>query len=586
MVMATVAAAAAAAAAGCIEERTFRPPDPEAPTVPVLRLPQNDAYEGSTVLGRLQPKFVWEPSTVGKGEVRYELQYSADRDFGTGAVTVPVSETSHRVAEPLPVSTTPPVGRRYYWRVRACAGETCSEYSKPWWVNLGRSIKDFNGDGYDDVVVGWHHNPDNGSQSGRANIYYGSPGPTFDAIADGSVGDSAAGDWFGSAVAAAGDFNGDGFGDVLVGSPYSDRKGADSGAAYLYFGGPGQAFNTQADVVFEGTRAMEELGASVARGGDLNGDGLSEVLVSSSLSDSNERVGCVNVYSGNGVGGGRVAQPATRICGNGEGGLLKFRGGGDLNGDGFGDVVISSALLVVDGQTRKCAAAAYFGGAGAGLDTTSDAFFTGEPNDACTLTIERAGDVNGDGYSDVIGIAGDSGHGVRVFLGGKTVDSKVDMLFSAKPPNGFILRAVAAGDLNGDGLDDIVFSSREEFDYKLYVHLGRTDVDGGLPLTSGAALALSGALNSGFAYSIAGAGDLNGDGYDDLILGDPTDNDAAGRADFFYGNGGGSIDTTANGFITSGRIMTRLGLDVAELVVRKTPPRRMAARRTGRTTER
>lgn len=569
------------AVAGCVEERSFRPPDPEAPTVPVLRLPQNDAYEGSTVLGRLQPKFVWEASTGGKGEVRYELQYSTDKEFGPGAVTVtvPTAELSHKPLAALEVSTTPPVGRRYYWRVRACAGETCSEYSKPWWVNLGRSIKDFNGDGYDDVVVGWHHNADNGSQSGRANIYYGSPGETFDSIANGSVGDSVAGDWFGSAVAAAGDFNGDGYGDVVVGAPYSDRKGDDSGAAYLYFGGAGQVFDTQADVVFEGTRAGDNFGFRVASGGDLNGDGRAEILISSSLNERETgRVGCIHVFMGNEVGGGRVAQPETRIYGSGAGGAVGNPSGvGDINGDGFGDVVLSHDFLIEDGQMRKCASSFYFGGPGAGLDATSDGLFAGEPNDTCTLTIERAGDINNDGYSDVIGIAGDSGRGLRLFLGGKVVDSKVDMVFNAVSPNGLIFRAKAAGDMNGDGIDDIVFTSREADDHKLYVHLGRGEA-AGLPLSSSPALVLSAAPGSGFAYSVAGAGDLNGDGYDDLILGNPTDNDATGRADFYYGNSGGSIDTTANGFITSGQLMTRLGLEVAE-VVSKNLRRSSAARR-------
>lgn len=574
--------ALATLAGACVEERSFRPPDavPPVPTVPVLRLPQNDAYEGSTVLGRLQPTFAWEASTVDQGEVRYELQYSADKTFPAGTPTEAVSATSFKPAAPLAVSTTPPVGRRYYWRVRACAGEACSEYSKPWWVNLGRSIKDFNGDGYDDVVVGGHHNSDNGSQAGRANIYFGSPGQTFDAAVDGSVADSAAGDWFGSAVAAAGDFNGDGFGDVLVGAQFSDRKGPDSGAAYLYFGGAGQALNTQVDVIFEGTQTLDYLGGSVMSGGDLNGDGLSEILISSSLSDRNERVGCVNVFAGSEIGGGRVAQPTSKICGSGESLMLKVRGVGDLNGDGFGDVVISSSLLAVDGQMRKCAAAAYFGGVGTGLDATSDGVFAGEPNDICTLTIEKAGDVNADGYSDVIGVATESGRSVRLFLGGKTVDSKVDMVFNAQPPNGTIFRAVAAGDMNGDGVDDVVFTAREEFDNKLYVHLGKEGA-AGLPLSSSPALQLSGATGSGFAYSLAGAGDLNGDGYDDLILGNPIDNDSTGRADFFYGNGGGSIDMTANGFITSGQFMSRLGLEVAQQV-RKDRGRTSAARRANR----
>jgi hypothetical protein len=147
--------ALASAHPGCVEAVKYYPPDPHVPTVPKLRLPQNNAHVGSVVLHRLQPQFVWEPSSVEMGEIsHYVLQYSSDLHFERDVVSTEVTATSYQPSVPLDVSTTPPVGRRYYWRVRACAGEYCSESSPTWWINVGRSDKDYNGDGYDDVLRG------------------------------------------------------------------------------------------------------------------------------------------------------------------------------------------------------------------------------------------------------------------------------------------------------------------------------------------------------------------------------------------------------------------------------------------------
>jgi FG-GAP-like repeat/FG-GAP repeat len=573
----------ALAGSACIESKNYTPLPPATliPTVPQPRLPQNGAYEGSTVLGRLRPRFAWEPSTVeGEGTLRYELQYSADATFSESVTTAMTAQPNHQPDVALAVSTTPPVGRRYYWRVRACAAESCSDYSRPWMVNLGRSLKDFNGDGYDDIVVSWHRNADNGVGAGRANIYYGGPGETFDSTPNGSVADSVEGDWFSSTLSAAGDFNGDGFGDVLVGAQNSDRGGADSGAAYLYFGGAGPVFNAQADVVFVGEAAGMYFSSSLAGGGDLNADGFADVVVGSYADAGGaSNVGCIYVFMGSdGAGGGRVAQPASKICGTATDQRFGFRVSevGDLNGDGFGDVSVMSNFVQQQGQTRKCAVTNFHGQPGDILESSPDSFFAGEPNDECSLTVAAAGDVNQDGYSDAIGVAGESGTNARLFLGGAIVDSGVDMVFNADPA-GNTRRASAAGDINGDGIDDVMFSARATYDFRFYVYLGRGSASG-LPLTSTPAMTLSGPLGGSFAYSIAAAGDLNGDGYDDVLIGDPTDNNITGRADLYFGNSGASIDTTMNGFITSGQPMTNFGLEVADHS-EKTSRRRNAARR-------
>jgi FG-GAP-like repeat len=173
--------------------------------------PKNDAYLGSVVTGRLQPKFVWEPSVVADGEIGYELQYSSDIEFTADVVKIQTSQLSYQPDKALDVSAIPPVGRRYFWRVRACVGDSCSTYSRAWWVNLGRSVKDFNGDGYDDVIVGSHTSLNENGSPGRAFVYLGGSGNAFNAIADATLADQASESWFGYSVGSAGDFNGDGF---------------------------------------------------------------------------------------------------------------------------------------------------------------------------------------------------------------------------------------------------------------------------------------------------------------------------------------------------------------------------------------
>ena len=100
------------------------------PTVPALRTPMNDSYVGSTlVAGTRRPKFTWEPSSVVGGEaIEYELEYGQDPVL-SNATSVMVDVAEHRPATDLPVSLIAPVGRRYYWRVRACAAAVCSAFS-------------------------------------------------------------------------------------------------------------------------------------------------------------------------------------------------------------------------------------------------------------------------------------------------------------------------------------------------------------------------------------------------------------------------------------------------------------------------
>lgn len=556
MVMATVAAGAA----GCIEERTFRPPDPEAPTVPVLRLPQNDAYEGSTVLGRLQPKFVWEPSTGGKGEVRYELQYSADRDFGPGAITVPVSETSHRVAEPLPVSTTPPVGRRYYWRVRACAGETCSEYSRPWWVNLGRSIKDFNGDGYDDTLVGSHTSFNEADLPGRVYVYFGGPGVSFDTTARATLRDFATESWFGVSLDTAGDFDGDGFADVVIGAPKSDNRGTDAGRAYLYRGGAGTTFDSAPDAIFDGEIANASFGISVASAGDVNGDGFSDVIVGASGSPGG---GGAYLFFG-GVPSPHTVIPDGLLA-SGPTSLgygLSVAGVGDVDGDGFGDVVVGSTGYQGSNPAEICSSDLYLGGEGDVFDPELDGTIHGGVGEQCYLRVINAGDFNGDGFSDVVARISNRSEGGRIFLGGKQLPVAPDVVIGLAE-NHRCLEIASIGDVNGDGAADVAVSDAASTSaVQVAIYLGIPGASRSAVSKTAAARFSKTAALTFFGWSIRGAGDINADGFGDIILGDQGGSNSEGSFTVYYGNAGTSIDEIPNGSVVGGEPGRFLGFSV------------------------
>ena len=130
---------------------------------------------------------------------------------------------------------------------------------------------DVNGDGYPDLVVGGHQDP--GEQ---VRVYFG--GPALDDVADVTLERQAQGaDVFGFSVAIAGDVNGDGYDDIVVGAPGTDAHPAPPGQAYIYFGG--ETIHPSPDVTFASTVEAERFGKIVAAAGDIDGDGFADVAV-------------------------------------------------------------------------------------------------------------------------------------------------------------------------------------------------------------------------------------------------------------------------------------------------------------------
>jgi hypothetical protein len=392
---------------------------------------------------------------------------------------------------------------------------------------------DVNRDGYADVVVGAQRH--NGS-TGRGYVYLGGPSGLATTAATTLTGE-AIGNEFGYSVATAGDVNGDGYADVVVGAHW---YGNSTGRAYVYLGGAGGLAMTAATTL-TGEAANDEFGRSVATAGDVNGDGYADIVVGAYWYGIG--TGRAYVYLGSATGLATTA--ATTLTGET---FNDFFGAsvapaGDVNGDGYADVVVGAY-----GYTSGVGRAYLYLGAANGLATTIATTLTGAAGDQFGYSVATAGDVNGDGYADVVVGAphynSDTGR-VHVYLGGasRLASTAATIQTGAAIFNHFGQSVATVGDVNGDGYADVAVGAPYYADYtgQVYVYLGGP---GGLATT--AATTLTGAaINDSFGFSVATAGDVNGDGYADVVVGAQSYNNNTGRAYLFLGGASGLATTAA-----------------------------------------
>ena len=232
------------------------------------------------------------------------------------------------------------------------------------------SAGDVNGDGIDDLIVGAHNGDDGGLDAGEAYVIFGKAGATRTnidlsslAASDGFIiqGD-AAGDIAGWSLSSAGDINDDGIDDLIVGAPRSDIGGLNSGEAYVIFGKVGA---TRANIdltslaandgfIMQGNSAGDNAGFSVSSAGDINGDGIDDLIVSAPYGDNGgANAGEAYVIFGK-AGATRANIDLTSLSAN-EGFIIQgdsaydtagisVSNAGDINGDGFADVVVGAPL--------------------------------------------------------------------------------------------------------------------------------------------------------------------------------------------------------------------------------------------------
>jgi len=439
---------------------------------------------------------------------------------------------------------------------------------------------DVNDDGVDDLLIGAWRAELGDSPNGAAYVVFGGPSiPDEASIALGEL-DGVTGFVFpgvdafdnaGISVAAAGDLNGDGLDDFVVGAPRSTHGDAGRvGAAYVVFGDPALGAGGSIDplsldgangFVFVGAVEHGLTGQSVSGAGDINDDGLADLVIGGPWVDARGPFsGAAYVIFGDvELGAGGVLSPADLdgatgfvVLGASANDQLGISVGaaGDVNDDGTDDLVIGADQA---GHHGISSGAAYvlFGSAdvGAGGEVFAESLidgpdgftFAGAEASWAGHSTASAGDLNDDGVDDLaVGndpyasliaghlIWGGSHLGSTGLLVADDLDGSNGVTLNS--PNPYTLAVASAGDFDQDGVDDVVLGSpdadlneaRAGAAFLIYgaASLHDDPVIDLVEMTAGLGVALNGdGIGDGTGWSVGSAGDWNADGFGDVVVG-------------------------------------------------------------------
>ncbi|MCB9735369.1 MAG: FG-GAP repeat protein [Deltaproteobacteria bacterium] len=420
-------------------------------------------------------------------------------------------------------------------------------------ANAGFSVAgagDVDGDGFDDVLVG-AYGYQSSTVGGRAYLFRGSASGLATTPAwTGQV--DQAGAMYGYAVSTAGDVDGDGYDDVLIGIRERTNPEEKEGAVFLYRGSP-DGLGAAPAWVGEADAPLARFGYQLGAAGDVNGDGYSDVVIAAPNYDGTAyHDGAAFVYYGS-PDGLSATWDWLFETGQADANIVGVGSAGDVDGDGYDDVIIG-AYRYTEGEYQEGKVFVFHGSAD-GLGDPAAPDWTAQGDEVLAdlgWDCETAGDVNGDGYSDVIVGAFDYGnfqthtppYGSAYLYLGSPDGLAATPAWAVRAPDlgmaAFGWSLASAGDVNGDGFADIVVGapSANSSQGAAFVFLGSR---AGLATT--ATRRLDGpAASTSYGYSVAGAGDVNGDGLSDVIVGAPyaTDGESSeGRAYVYYGAPGG-----------------------------------------------
>ncbi len=393
-------------------------------------------------------------------------------------------------------------------------------------AQLGAAVTgagDINGDGYDDVILGAPYYANGETAEGAVYIHYGSSPNGINPNTFTVLEGNVVNAHFGEVLAGGGDINGDGYDDVVVGKPHrAGMPGSDTGYVYVYSGSAAGLNPTP--YILRSVRQGDNFGTSVAIVKDLDFDGTDDILIGANAGE-----GYVTIYYGTIWGIKNSLMTEVAISGT-TGFGTKVAGAGDIYGYGLG-----RSLMIAAGEDVYL-----FWQSNYEIEVGYPTIIhSPTPGISFGSSIAGQRDINGDGFDDMIVGAkdyadGSLNHSGALYVyygywdynspGNPTFDTPNLIIKGDRDSALFASQVAFAGDVNNDGYEEVIVSAPGWESSALLPNVGRASLYYGASsgLNSTPGATIQCTVgNSWLSASVAGAGDVNGDGYGDIIVGAP-----------------------------------------------------------------